>query len=304
MSAVVQQKTIWILTLVHIGLLYGQLNLGWQCGSLWIGEDNATASAMALVVFFSVFYSGNCFTRQNAFYATCMGMAGTCVNYAGLVRVHFPNADGKTMWNACRYVLASVYVLYFELGGSASMGGVGLDDVEWEIMFRLKLLDPKEREVVDNHTGPRFMLLQKWALDGMVNLLAKSPAVQGASIAPFQEQVLALRGHCAMIRNTLKQPVPFPYYHTLLLMLLVNLLLLAYVLAGLESIWSVPCYFITAFVLLGFKETAIMLSDPFGNDAVDFDTDLFMSRMMVNVKALLSPQGDYHGEVMEVPSDV
>ena len=33
------------------------------------------------------------------------------------------------------------------------MGGVGLDDVEWEIMFRLKLLDPKEREVVDNHTG-------------------------------------------------------------------------------------------------------------------------------------------------------
>jgi len=57
-------------------------------------------------------------------------------------------------------------------------------------------------------------------------------------------------------------------------------------------------------VLLGFKETAIMLSDPFGNDAVDFDTDLFMSRMMVNVKALLSPQGDYHGEVMEVPSDV
>lgn len=102
----VQQKTIWILTLVHIGLLYGQLNLGWQCGSLWIGEDNATASAMALVVFFSVFYSGNCFTRQNAFYATCMGMAGTCVNYAGLVRVHFPNADGKTMWNACRHVTA------------------------------------------------------------------------------------------------------------------------------------------------------------------------------------------------------
>ena len=54
---------------------------------------------------------------------------------------------------------------------------------------------------------------------------AKGPA---ASLAPFQAQALALRGHCAEIVNTMTQPIPFPYYHTLTLMLSLNLLLIAY----------------------------------------------------------------------------
>ena len=46
-------------------------------------------------------------------------------------------------------------------------------------------------------------------------------------IAAEEQQALALRGHCADIVNTMTQPIPFPYYHTLTLMLSLNLLLIA-----------------------------------------------------------------------------
>ena len=36
-------------------------------------------------------------------------------------------------------------------------------------------------------------------------------------------QALALRSCCAEIVNTMTQPIPFPYYHTLTLMLSLNL---------------------------------------------------------------------------------
>jgi len=300
---VLQEKTIWMLTGVHIALLYAKLYLDWDLGALWVKEDNAAATALSLLVFFAVFYSGNCYARYNAYYASCMGMQSAVVSYAGLLRTYFPEADGKALWNACRFMVASVYLLYFELAGDGSMGGQSVTDEEWGIMFRLSLLHPSEREIIQNHAGPRFMLLQRWALDGMLVMLDKQPKkAADAALGPFQEQALALRGHCAAIRNTLKQPVPFPYYHTLVLMLLVNLLLYAYVLTNVGSLWSIPCFFVTAFVLLGFKETAIALSDPFGTDAVDFDTDHLLSRIMVNVKALLSPQSDYIPEMLEAPS--
>ena len=47
---------------------------------------------------------------------------------------------------------------------------------------------------------------------------------------------------------------------------------------------------------------AIALSDPFGTDAVDFDTDHFLSRVMVNVKALLSPQSEFPNIQLDAPS--
>ena len=36
---------------------------------------------------------------------------------------------------------------------------------------------------------------------------------------------------------------------------------------------TIPVFFVVCLVLLGMKETAVMLSDPFGGDAVDFDCD-------------------------------
>ncbi len=51
----------------------------------------------------------------------------------------------------------------------------------------------------------------------------------------------------------------------------------------------------------GLKETAIALSDPFGMDAVDFETDVFMARIMINTKELISRQANYVPQPMPLP---
>ena len=70
------------------------------------------------------------------------------------------------------------------------------------------------------------------------------------------------------------QPIPFPYYHTLTLMLSLNLLLIAYSMIEFETVMTIPCFFIIVLVCLGLKETAVALADPFGGDDVDFETEV------------------------------
>ena len=124
----------------------------------------------------------------------------------------------------------------------------------------------------------------------MGNDPAKGP---GAAYKPFEEIILKLTAHCTGIVNTLAQPIPFPYYHTLTLMLSLNLLLLAYALVYFETVMTFPCFFIICLVALGLKETAVALSDPFGDDDVDFDTELYMANALAGVKSQISADAEF-----------
>jgi predicted membrane chloride channel (bestrophin family) len=89
------------------------------------------------------------------------------------------------------------------------------------------------------------------------------------------------------------QPVPFPYYHTLTLMLSLNLLMVSYSLIEFETILTIPCFFIIVLVTIGLKETSIALADPFGSADVDFETENYMAAVLANCKAIISPAADY-----------
>jgi hypothetical protein len=72
--AVLGNWVMWILLGAHIGFLYTHTyhedyklpHLPWKL----------TAVPTALLTFFLVFYSGNCYTRYYAFYTKCTGMSG------------------------------------------------------------------------------------------------------------------------------------------------------------------------------------------------------------------------------------
>ena len=68
-----------------------------------------------------------------------------------------------------------------------------------------------------------------------------------------------------------------------------------------NTIMSIPVFFIICFVCLGLKETAIALSDPFGMDPVDFETDVFMARIMINTKELIARQATYVPQQLALP---
>jgi len=304
-GAVLCRPPIWALTLMHCVFLYMHKELGIDMGMIIVVQGGTPISpstvSTSFLVFFLVYYGGQCYARYFTMYKACMGMAADVQSWVGLCRIYFPSATQDTLWNLCRHIVASVYFLYFELGGDASDGGRTVTEAEWSVLFRSSLISGSERKVLEKYRGSRFFLMQSWALRLAGEHTAKPDKAPGTDIRELEKIALSLRSNGGAVANLLKQPVPFPMFHTLLLMMSVNLLVLSYAIIEASSMWSIVTFFITCFVLFGLKETAIALADPFGMDAVDFETDVFMARIMINTKELISRQAMYIPQSMPLP---
>ena len=289
--------------MVHAFFLYMHKELGVDLGMIVKGPspDDVSKVSTTFLIFFLVYYGGNCFSRYYTMYKACMDMAGDVQSWVGLCRVYFPTATPDILWNLSRHMVASVYFLYFELGGLASDGGRVITEAEWSVLFRSSLISASERKVLERYRGSRFFLMQSWALRLAAEQIAKPDKGAGADFRELEKLALALREHGGTISNLLKQPVPFPMYHTLMMMMSVNLLVMAYAMIEASTIMSIPTFFIICFVCLGLKETAIALSDPFGMDPVDFETDVFMARIMINTKELIARQATYVPKELPLP---
>ena len=104
----------------------------------------------------------------------------------------------------------------------------------------------------------------------------------------FQAVAYDLRKHCSEIYATLRQPVPFAYFHLLNLMVIVNLLLLAYGMAGLgPAPVTIACFTIVCVVFIGLRDLAVSMANPFGEDEIDFKFESFLAGSYTNAIAHL-----------------
>ena len=117
---------------------------------------------------------------------------------ATLLSVSPLQASPEKLWNLCRHMVASVYILYFQLAGGASDGGKQVTESEWQVLLQTGLLSQEEKKKLAEYRGFKPFLMQVWALRALSDHLADD-AQKGpnASLAPFQQQALALRGFCA-----------------------------------------------------------------------------------------------------------
>ena len=301
--SVLCRPPIWGLLVIHCVFLYMHKELGVDLGMIVKGPspDDVSKVSTTFLVFFIVYYGGQCYNRYYTMYQSCMQMGGDVQCWVGLCRVYFPTATPDILWNLSRHMVASVYFLYFELGGLASDGGRVITEAEWSVLFRSSLISQSERKVLEKYRGSRFFLMQSWALRLAADQMTKPDKAPGADIRELEKYALSLREAGGNISNLLKQPVPFPMYHMLMLLISINLLIVSYAMIEASTIMSIPVFFIICFVALGLKETALALSDPFGMDAVDFETDVFMARIMINTKELISRQANYVPKEMPLP---
>ena len=49
-------------------------------------------------------------------------------------------ASPEKLWNLCRHIVASVYILYFQLAGGASDGGKQVTESEWQVLLQTGLI--------------------------------------------------------------------------------------------------------------------------------------------------------------------
>merc|ERR1719160_2427760 len=73
--------------------------------------------------------------------------------------------------------------------------------------------------------------------------------------------------------------MPFQYYHIMNLMLLLNLALWGYALACQDSLFAPAIFMFVQLMFQGIRELSSALSDPFGDDEVDFPINEWMVQL-------------------------
>jgi len=239
-----------------------------------------------LFAFFLLFYQNQCYARFYALYGHCVGLGGGLMEWTSLIKQHMPD-DPDVHWNCTRFMLAAMNVEYY------SLCGPGIDEDEWKLIKERNLLTPDECEKVKAYTGFKPFLPVYWALKECRKQLWDEPGETTQShvlkMQMLEDKALKFRGHTSQIINQLKQPVPWPYFHTLNLILFFTLVTMSYALVACGHI-GLTFILLSVYMIavLGIKATAVQLSDPFGDDAVDFELESFMKGAMTNAIAKLS----------------
>jgi len=202
------------------------------------------------------------------------------------------DANGARRWNATRYMLAAMHLLYYALHDTTHVHGkdhTGIEDCEWDAIIDRQLLSQQEAVVIGNYKGMKPFLVIGWALHEVQAQLDFDPFTTGHAsdmasvfrqeqvVTLFRDHAFRFRTHCSMILNLLKLQVPFPYFHLLNMIMTINCLLVAYATVEIAT-WPLSVIIVFSFTscLLGMRALAISLSDPFGGDEVDFNLEAFL----------------------------
>lgn len=122
--------------------------------------------------------------------------------------------------------------------------------------------------------------------------LLQTPAAM-AVFEDFEQAVLKFKSNCGAASNLLKMPVPFAYFHVLKLLLIIAMALTSYALIELEHaqvLISMVVYVIILTIMIGLQAVAVAMSDPFGDDDIDFDLKYFLQAAYDNAVALLTDE--------------
>ena len=215
----------------------------------------------------------------------CVGISGAIMCWTTLVKLHLSGHDPNVQWNCLRHVHAAAHVQYYTLQGAT------LTDDEQNVIQGRDLLTSEEIRRVVAYAGFKPLLPIYWALSEVKAVLQADSLTDSSASAlryelrwnEFLSAALKLRAECSMIVNLLKQPVPWAYFHLLNLMTFVTLLLVSYFLAFVNS-WAMTTtvHGVICLIVLGLKNLASAMADPFGDDVIDFKVEKFLAGMYEN----------------------
>ena len=308
---------LWAFTILHIIFFLLKREGIWvfdvgNSGGLWTIPLSMSALGIpaGLMSLLLVFFNSQCFGRYMSFYGACTGMGGTVQELAQLSSAYVPAAAAVARWDACRYLLASVLIVYMKATDIARNRPPKVDPEDWErltmsedawvhgVAAALKttaaggvgmpaLLDRREEALLKKCAGRESHVLQMWALETMRAAYQAGGAEH--QMWRVEETVLTCRRHCAAIPNILDMPVPFPYYHLLCSLMFVNYFLFAITFLEMDS-WLTPvALFLIIVTTTGVRELSSALANPFGDDEVDFNSSKSVHKLRSLITFLAHP---------------
>lgn len=266
---------ILVIYLSRTGVLKGADNKDSVLYVNWEGIHIVTT----MTTFFEIFYTNQCYSRYVALYHSTRTMMGHIHDFTFEMRTHFGETAHQHTRVATRFLMASVLLFFFEMNAHVS-------EREWEELKSLALIDDDEKVFLEKLQDQEMSLVVlHWAASvaRLGWLKSKAPA---NSLTSMLSKLLGVRGLQQALMDTLNLPVPFQYFHLLNMMVGVNLLLWAYGLGVAESIFSPVVFFFAQLIFMGMMELASQLSNPFGDDEVDFPVNTWLSQFLSTTMTL------------------
>lgn len=248
----------------------------WHVDLPW-GLTGVTGS---LMTFFVCFYNQHVFGRYNKLYDLTKKMLENCLECVSFLKIQVPNKGAQR--KIAKLLIASCFMFFFE----RSEGAIDLSAMsrrEFKQLRTLKLLTDREISHLEKHCDryvefslPSFLALQ-WSMQ-IMRKVTPDPEGRDDMLAGFYGRVYELRQCQAEVCQILDLPMPFQYFHIMNLMLMLNLLLWAYSLGCQDSYFAPFIYMFVQMMFQGIRELSTALSNPFGDDEVDFPiTDWMMT---------------------------
>lgn len=278
---------ITVCVLRQIGMFHPKeykVNLPWEL----------TGATGSLMTFFVCFYNKHVFERYNTLYDLTKKMEECILEIVSSLRVQVPEKEVQR--KVAKYLLASSFMFYYERTGSGSpdeqSGGSKVSRAEYAQLRKIDLLDDMEIRAMQyfckhtkNDAIPSFVLLQ-WCML-LLRRATPDPTTRDDLLIGFDDRMYELRGAMSDVANIMMMPMPFQYFHIMNMMLVLNLVLWAYALGCQDSYFAPVIYMFVQMMFQGVRELSTALSDPFGEDEVDFDVNSWMKSLYTRLFAIL-----------------
>jgi len=255
------------------------------------GEPPASAQALVqfFMTFFITFYNKHCFSRYNKLYDECMKIMDGAIFFVYEMTVSLGHTQLEShRVQATKYILATIYTFFMGITGGE------LTPKEWHECERKGLLTKAETEALAEYPGHSYTLvLSTWTMQVIDDALENDCVWTKRSqrIAHLHNRlnnnIIGMLSACHTVGHIVACPIPFPYYHLMNLVLVLNFILVACVLALLQSLFTIIPYMVVVLIFLGLREVATQLADPFGDDAVDFPVAEFLNYVTDQIVCLL-----------------
>jgi predicted membrane chloride channel (bestrophin family) len=296
---VIDGPEFWILCILNITICvlrhsgffdptYYHINLPW-------GLTSATGS---LMTFFVCFYNKHVFERYNTVYDLTKFMEECILQMVSNLRVS--TSDREVQRKVAKLLLVSCFMFYYERTGGTeedAKEGCKISKHEYAQLHKIDLLDPLEIKSLERfckryrEDSMPSLLLMQWCMQ-LMRRATPEPTTRDDLLIGFDDKMYELRDAMSDVTNIMDLPMPFQYFHIMNMMLVLNLVLWAYALGCQDSFWAPIIYMFVQMMFQGIRELSTALSDPFGDDEVDFDINSWMKSLYTRILGLLEDQYD------------
>lgn len=281
---VLMRVELYLFMVLHIGFMLLKDLHGFD---LWGRSPLSVLSVPnGLLAFFLVFFNGHCYARFSSLYGATTGMMGATQELIELIAVHLAD-EPEARWDAIRYAVSSILLTYMKVEQTGDdKKETSIDDKEWQSLSSPMLgagatfpplLTYHEVSMLKKH-GNTFVPLHAWAIRALKHGFSRGDVgVNSTTYAAAEDCVLRIRRSIALINNTLAMPIPLAYFHMLNLIMYVNYMLMAFSFTNIEARLSPIFMFVALVIFTGLREMSAALSNPFGEDDMDFCIERYMS---------------------------